>query len=175
MFKTVNTKYKYATIISTIKKALDNSEGFREAVNESDWAKVDSFLNGFNWGYPYIAAFWQTIYEIEPDVLTKLGYVPAGFFAYTDIEDIDLPEGITSIQYSAFYKSNINSIWIPKSIERLEGYCLHSNSNFISIKYNGTVKEWRKIKKDSDWLSDKYEPRSADVYCIDERIGVGKK
>lgn len=89
--------------------------------------------------------------------------IPDGMFARCNsLKNIVLPKGITEIGEAAFVScSSLKSITIPKSLKKVGQMGLAAN--FTSIKYEGTKKQWKAIKMDSDNL----EYRNISIHCTD--------
>lgn len=90
-------------------------------------------------------------------------------FEYSnDLTDFVIPSTVTSIGRSAFYGCRkLSNITIPQSVTSIgyEAFC--SCKNLTSITYNGTMEEWKAIKKDGHWnaLTGNYT-----IHCTDGDI-----
>lgn len=77
--------------------------------------------------------------------------IPSGAFAYIDLKDVVIPEGITSIGNNAFEGCiNIESITLPASLTTIcsEAFPSDISLNYEKsrkIHYNGTIAQWCNI------------------------------
>ena len=62
-----------------------------------------------------------------------------------------LPDGITEIYQYAFWGLGITSITIPDSVTSIGDYAFYYCTELTSITYNGTIKQWKTIKKADYW------------------------
>jgi hypothetical protein len=108
--------------------------------NTSD--KVTSLAEGCKIIYNSIFKGNEELEEvIIPEGITSIGY--AAFKGCTNLTSITIPEGVQYIGYEAFSNcSNITEINLPSTIVSLGGYAFDGNENRIQISYNGTMQEW---------------------------------
>lgn len=126
--------------------------------------------------------------EAEIDPAEILGYIPESYLRNSEIENYIIPKGITSIGKYAFYNcSSLTSITIPSSVTSINtntfawcknltnieipnsvtsiGYtAFYDCTSLTSIIYNGSIKEFKAIKKLRGW--DSGVP-AIDVICTD--------
>lgn len=149
---------------------------YLESVNKLDWKKVyELFQKRSFTGWSFEGCFWSTIYNIDNDVFNKLKFIPEGAFAYTDIDRIDLSD-IESIGDNAFYNSNISYVTVSKKLHYIGNFSLNTTqSSIIHIKFDGTMKEFKAIKKSTSWYRDKYVNTHGCAYviCLDGDLEYG--
>ena len=78
--------------------------------------------------------------------------IPSNAFFYSDLEMIDIPNGITVIGDDAFngcYK--LNSVVIPESITDIETRAFKNCKKLESITYKGTIEQFALIAKGTDY------------------------
>lgn len=93
-----------------------------------------------------------------------------GFQAYNACasKNIKLPAGLLSIDTYAFLGCRyLESITIPRSLKEIGYHSFCNCKELRSITFEGTKKEWKAIKKDSEW---KEETGSFTVFCSDGKI-----
>ena len=124
-----------------------------------------------------------------PDSLTSIGEY--AFCDCTSLTDITIPSNVTSIGSNAFKScSSMNTVWwnakactdaggyyhyvftgckiytinIGKNVQLLPEYVFYNGCvAAVTITYQGTIEQWRKIEKESSWKPD----RSITVTCTD--------
>ena len=107
-----------------------------------------------------------------PDHITRIGIRA---FCDCELKEIAVPEGVTKIARSAFSQNpNMQKIWLPSTLEQLNGYLFLGNHNMKEIIYNGTVEQWENIDKHSHWFSSgaSIEESNCIIYCKDARIVI---
>ena len=74
-----------------------------------------------------------------------------GIICSGNIKTLDLSKtSIEIIPKGVFARTNIESIILPKSLTKVEDYAFYDCSNLKTVKFNGTEKQWKKVKiKDS--------------------------
>ena len=97
-----------------------------------------------------------------------------GYFT-TTIEEIRLPEGLTSIQlYGIFGNSQLETLVIPNTIKHLGYGAVYNNGNLTNIQFLGTKKQWESVVKESRVNQDGTEVHWIQpipdivVHCTDE-------
>ena len=101
-----------------------------------------------------------------PDSVTKIG--GGAFSCCHGLTDITLPQNVTSIEHDAFIGcDNLVRITIPKSVTEIGSQAFKDCRKLTSIKYTGTMNQWKAIPKGGFWnsLTPKYT-----VYCTDGNI-----
>ena len=145
------------------------------SINNSDWDEVYNRFKNYTAGWAFHGCFWSTLYNIDNDIYKKLGFIPEGAFAYTDINDIDLKKK-KKIGHNAFYQSNISEVKLSNKLEEIRerAFCTDQDIS-LHIVFDGTMKEFRNIKKSSDWFRDRYMTidRYAYVVCSDGDLEYG--
>jgi hypothetical protein len=137
-------------------------------INNSEWVplydNLKSGLTGHGWAFN--GCFWSIIYSIEDTLYNDLGIVPEGAFAYTDVKEIDL-ENVISIKTNAFYNSNISDIKLSNKLKNIGDRAFLTDKNsIIHIRFDGTMKEFKNIKKGNDWYKSKYDNNNRIVYVV---------
>lgn len=74
-----------------------------------------------------------------------------GIICSGNIKTLDLSKtSIEIIPKGVFARTNIESIILPESLTKVEDYAFYDCSNLKTVKFNGTEKQWKKVKiKDS--------------------------
>jgi len=105
-----------------------------------------------------------------PDVIT------VGDRAYaknTELSSALIPEGIVSLGSSAFANCiNLETVSIPSTIQEIGFNCFFNTPKLVDIKYNGTVEQWKAIKRGSNWLT---KSGTKTVQCLDGQINVNPR
>ncbi|MBP5574518.1 MAG: leucine-rich repeat protein [Bacilli bacterium] len=84
-------------------------------------------------------------------VVSADGYLNRVLIANIDNEYI-VQYGVTTIGYRAFIDAeNLEIVYIPYTVERIEGECFALCANLKTIYYDGTIEEWNSISFASDW------------------------
>ena len=98
-----------------------------------------------------------------PDSVTSIGDYA---FAYCDsLTSIVIPDSVTSIGSSAFYWcTSLKSIVIPKSVTSIGGRAFGWCGALTSINFQGSMKQWKAIDKESSW---NYDTGSFTITCMD--------
>ena len=80
---------------------------------------------------------------VLPDSVTSIS--ASAFYKCTSLREINIPEGVKCIPESAFSGcTNLQSISIPKSVTKIENNAF-SGCNLKSFCYEGTANEWLKV------------------------------
>lgn len=91
------------------------------------------------------------------------------FFNNDLLISIEIPNGATSIGKGAFaYCDLLTSVIIGNDVKEIFD-AFHDCKKLTSITYNGTVEEWEKIKKYSDW---NYNVSATKVICSDGEVEI---
>ena len=95
------------------------------------------------------------------------------FSQNTKLEEANIPEGIDSLGAGAFANCvNLRTVYIPLSVKRIEYNCFFNCIRLEKISYGGTIDNWVKIKKGSNWLT---SAGTQVVICRDGAIKVDPK
>jgi hypothetical protein len=92
-------------------------------------------------------------YQLVTDVVIPNGIeaIPrCTFYAYDGLKTITLPEGVKTIEDSAFSDSGLVTINLPKSLEGIKKYAFNYCFNLENVYYNGTIEEWYNITFESN-------------------------
>ena len=90
------------------------------------------------------------------------------FSGCTKLKYVEIPDSVTYIAPSAFSGcSSLESIVIPSGVKNLYDWCFKGCSLLTSIFYKGTIEEWNKITKVTDW---DLNTGNYTVYCTDGEI-----
>ena len=101
-----------------------------------------------------------------PSSLNAVNYIL--FDHCTKLKYVDIPDSVKEIQPSAFSGcTSLESIVIPSGVKNLYDTCFKGCSLLTSIFYKGTIEEWNKITKVTDWDSN---TGNYTVYCTDGEI-----
>lgn len=77
--------------------------------------------------------------------ITEIG--ERAFACCSSLTTVVLPEGVETIRNMAFENSGITSIIIPSTVKKLGNNCFTGCRNLQAIYFNGTMAEWKAIKK----------------------------
>lgn len=91
----------------------------------------------------------------------------------TELTSAIIPEGIISLGSSAFANCvNLASVSIPSSLQEIGFNCFFNTTKLVDITYNGTVEQWKAIKRGSNWLT---KSGTKTVKCLDGQINVNPR
>lgn len=108
----------------------------------------------------------EVLLEADVDPLIYLNYVPKSYLAWTNMKDFKIPAGIEVIDQNAFSNSNLESITIPSTVKAIHKYAFANCSDLSDIYYDGTMKQWKAIKKESKWLTHQLTDKMLTIHCI---------
>lgn len=69
------------------------------------------------------------------------------FSGCSALSSIVLSEGIETIGYSAFENCGLTSLTVPSTVKKLGNNCFSGCRNLGEIHFNGTMAQWKSIKK----------------------------
>ena len=75
--------------------------------------------------------------------MQKSFYSLVGAFCNTNIEQLDIPEGVVKIGNNGIYYGHFKTVNLPKSIKIIDSYI---NEDIKKINYAGTKEEWEKVE-----------------------------
>lgn len=91
----------------------------------------------------------------------------------TELTTASIPEGIVSLGSSAFANCvNLASVTLPASLQDIGFNCFFNTPKLVSIVFNGTVEQWKNIKRGSNWLT---KSGTTTVQCADGQINVNPR
>lgn len=71
----------------------------------------------------------------------------SAFAGCTSLTTVELSEGIETIKATAFENAGLTSITIPSTVTELGNNCFAGCRNLQAIYFNGTMAQWKAIKK----------------------------
>lgn len=102
---------------------------------------------------------WSFNYDGIKKVIVNEGVTTIGEFEFMlndTIDDVILPNGLTSIGLSAFNTTNIKRIFIPKSVTNIGRLAFFQCGKLTDVYYAGTPEDWAKInigENNDMWLT----------------------
>ncbi|MBO5779419.1 MAG: leucine-rich repeat protein [Clostridia bacterium] len=116
-------------------------------------------------------AFWgcSSLRSIAiPERVTTIGDMT--FFVCSSLTDITIPGSVTCIGDGAFTNcSALTAITLPDSITRIGGWAFTGCFALSTIRYEGTMKMWKRIRREYACLAD---VPAQFVECIDGKISI---
>jgi hypothetical protein len=92
------------------------------------------------------------------------------FYGCSSITSIEIPDSVTSIGDEAFYDCFfLSNIVIPKSVVSIGEKAFYLCDSIWTIRFNGTVEQWKSIEKNSKWNSFAGQPGTK-VICSDGKV-----
>ena len=83
---------------------------------------------------------------------------------------VNIPEGIVSLGSSAFANCiNLTTISLPSSLKEIGFNCFFNTPKLTSINYNGTLDQWKSIKRGLNWLT---KSGTRVVKCLNGQMNV---
>lgn len=101
---------------------------------------------GRSGGIAYLPESLKTVNIIN----SKDNTIPNGAFRYSYIENITLPEGITTIGAHAFADSALKNVNIPTTVTSIGSFAF-SNANLEDFEYKGTLNQWIAIEFENSY------------------------
>lgn len=107
----------------------------------------------------------------EPEILVTSINIPSNIkeigskaFVDCDFSDVHIPEGVQVIRQRAFSCcKNLTTVYLPSTIRYLDNSIFSKSRQLQRIFYAGTLYEFEKIIKPSNWIS---APRNIEVELI---------
>ena len=169
----INTKNPNA-VVKQVRTFLD-SPGVEDIINKKSYSEIETKIRQLPLGWQAIGLLWAILRDTfgESEILEDLEHIPDGFYAYNNINGGGADFSYYNIKYignNAFYKSNLDNVEIPKSCTEIKdrAFCDLECSELV-LKYNGTKKEWRSVKKAATIFNDNYSVRyNVTIVCSDE-------
>lgn len=79
-------------------------------------------------------------------------YVDVHAFTGSNITELDFRGlSLISIEFQAFYSSELTKIMLPDTLERIEHEAFAYCDNLKDIWYEGAISDWHSIQKGIDW------------------------
>lgn len=82
----------------------------------------------------------------------KTGVKKIGNYAFAGCENLEyivIPDTVESIGEACFQRcSRMTSITLGKGLKKMGNFCFYFCKNISTIKYDGTIKDWKKINPD---------------------------
>ena len=98
-----------------------------------------------------------------PNTVKTIGY---GAFVDTQITEISIPEGTTTIEsYSICFNYQLHTVNLPSSIESIGEEAFRFCRKLTTINYAGTKEQWNAISKNPIWHTD--VPDACIIHCSD--------
>lgn len=106
---------------------------------------------------------YSTIKKVTlPDTLKTIG----SFASCKNLTSVTVPEGVTTIGKEAFELcSSLTTINLPSTITQIEDHIIYQSWSVLTINYNGTKADWKKINRSDNWNDN--VSQSMKVYCTD--------
>lgn len=125
---------------------------------------------GYQQGYPQPMA--QPIPQHQPGSL-PYGLRDIGDHAFSknlELKDASIPTGVTYLGPSAFSNClNLANVVIPITVRSIGYNCFFNTPNLKKITYLGTIEDWKRIEKGSNWLT---QSGTNIIDAIDGRISI---
>ena len=86
----------------------------------------------------YSGSFENVIipYQYKGSVVTEIGY--RAFYNHTEVKTCELPQGLETVEYSAFNGCGITEITIPESLKIAYRYSFSNCKNLTTVNWNAT-------------------------------------
>ncbi|MCH5163420.1 MAG: leucine-rich repeat domain-containing protein [Clostridiales bacterium] len=112
----------------------------------------------------------SSLTKISMNCVTEIGSY--AFFGCNSLTVFTIPQGVTLIDYNTFYLcSNLSKITIPVSVSRFRSIVFTSCINLKDIYYEGTIKQWNLIDKDTGTMYPwDYDTGEYTIHCTDGDI-----
>ena len=165
-------------------------EAHRNQISNRDYATIYKALDTNNYGFSRCAVT-EILLASGIDPLLYMNYVPNHYLDCSDIDyQIKIPSHITEIGIEAFYNfEHLRTIEIPDKVETIKERAFYACNDLhkvsigrgvksigklaflecrglSDITYNGTVEQWKQIKKGD--LA--FQPNIAKITCQDGTV-----
>lgn len=102
---------------------------------------------------------------IIPNTVTSIGY---GAFCGNTNYNINIPDSINNISSYAFEGCGLTSITLPINIT-IGTKAFINCLNLTEINYKGTIEQWNKVTKGTNW---NYDVPATVVHCVDGDVEI---
>lgn len=101
---------------------------------------------------------------VLPNTVRSISY--AAFFDCSDLTSVVFPAGMTVIPAAVLYDCrNVTDVTIPASVTAIAAEAFCFCSGLSDVHYEGTVAQWRAVKKDKNWV--KSTRATLTIHCTD--------
>ena len=84
-----------------------------------------------------------------PNSIRTIEY--CAFYGCTSLEEITLPEGLTTIGHGAFTLAGLTEVTLPKSLKEVGVSAFASYPAIKTVTYTGTLDQWEALRKSNDF------------------------
>lgn len=148
-----------------------NQDNNKELLDNNEFEKLYERADEYR-GSCMVAQLTEYIFnrEIKINPLDYMKEVPVMYlFNRRNIKRVNVPEGITTINKSAFAMcQDLEKICLPSSLKEIQDDAFGDDLKLSVIYYNGTKKDWYNIKSYPNMLYGHLF--GATVYCADGKI-----
>lgn len=96
----------------------------------------------------------------------------SAFMGCSSLEEFTFPPNINVVEPIVNRCQSLETVYIPRSVKKIDAYALSENENLKDIYFNGTKCEWSAVEKGYRWSCGMGDYT---VYCLDGKIVTRKK